>query len=247
MYIYLDKLEAGMAKFSTEYRTDNQKTKDKMAARDATQTTRATTKNAAQSTYASARDAAQHTYGNVQEKLHTGVDKASTTLSAILNLAGMLLRRKQKQAEKATSKKARGPFSNFQKAIQNRINTGFEKASDTWTSGAEDVQSQFRKGAKEAQKNLAKTQRGFSSAFDKANDDLIHLGDKRARKSPSRATTAEGMRTSVQNGGAGRTIFRVGLLTGVLLALLYTPIAGSDVRKQIAKKWDEYRTYLGLA
>src|SRR5689334_314461 len=128
-------MEVDMAKFSTMYRTANHKTKDTVntakdatqstyaMAKDAAQSTYATARDAAQSSYATARDAAQSTYGNVQDTLHIGTDKAVATLLTVLSLADTLLKYRQRQTEKL-GKMAQRPLSNFQEAIQDRINTG---------------------------------------------------------------------------------------------------------------------------
>ncbi len=39
-----------------------------------------------------------------------------------------------------------------------------------------------------------------------------------------------------------KMIFRWGIVAGAVLALLYTPIAGSEVRQRLAKEWQQYRS-----
>jgi uncharacterized membrane protein len=45
---------------------------------------------------------------------------------------------------------------------------------------------------------------------------------------------------------AARVLFRIGLIAGVVAALLLTPIAGSEVRARLVGQWDKYRPYFGL-
>ena len=69
---------------------------------------------------------------------------------------------------------------------------------------------------------------------------------KQARKNMKKATDAAGSMKGSAQRQVRKTVFRTGLVTGLLLALLFTPIAGSEIRKQIASKWEEYRTYFGF-
>jgi len=234
-----------MAKFSTLYRTDSHKLKDvTTATRNAIPTSYTKAKDVAQSTYATALDAAQSTYENVQDKLHTGVDKASATMTAGLSLAEELLKHKPMPSKKA-KKMAQKRFSKFQEAIQGSIST----ASDTLTSNTQAAQSRLRKGTKDAQKNLGKVQKNLASTLDETSN-RINKGTKQASKNLHKASRqAKDMQASTQTRVShqiAKTLFRTGIVTGVVLALLFTPIAGSEVRSRIAATWKQYRTYLGL-
>jgi hypothetical protein len=82
--------------------------------------------------------------------------------------------------------------------------------------------------------------------------DVVSTSKETASKRLQRvADNAKDVKEAMQEGYASyqrkrrrkRILFRIGLLAGVAMALLYTPLAGSDVRQRIAARWQQYRSY----
>jgi hypothetical protein len=44
----------------------------------------------------------------------------------------------------------------------------------------------------------------------------------------------------------GRALFRIGLMAGVILALLYTPLSGVEIRQWLKTQWQQCRGYLDI-
>lgn len=43
-----------------------------------------------------------------------------------------------------------------------------------------------------------------------------------------------------------RALFRIGLIAGAILALLYTPLSGAEIRQRLNAQWQQYRGYIGI-
>ena len=80
--------------------------------------------------------------------------------------------------------------------------------------------------------------------------EVLGKGTKQASKSLMQATdSVMDMRDSLQDQYASyirkrqqaRMLFRWGLLTGLVFALLFTPLPGSQVRQMVAQQWERFR------
>jgi uncharacterized membrane-anchored protein YhcB (DUF1043 family) len=249
-----------MAKISLLSRSSVDKAKgtpDK--ARDVVKSTYGSAKDAAQSTYASARDA-------VQGGVNFGVTKTQAALLAGLALAQGLMKYNQKRTRK-NLKKARKNLKSAQgtlqdtlqdtlkprwEATQAALQTGVGVAQDTLTKSAKQAQKQAQKNLKLAQKNLKSVQDTVGVSLAKTQD-LLGEGSKRASKGLQQvATSALVAKEAMQEQYVSyqhkrqraRTLFRWGLVVGVVLALLYTPYSGAQVRRRLMEQWEQVRSYI---
>lgn len=104
-----------------------------------------------------------------------------------------------------------------------------------------------QKNLKKAQKNLQKMQGPLQSNVKSGlakTSDVFGKGTSQARYGLKQASTrAKGLQDVWQEQSTKRqlrrkrakTVFRWGLILGVALALLYSPIAGSEMRQRISK------------
>jgi phage-related protein len=104
---------------------------------------------------------------------------------------------------------------------------------------------------KKARKNLQGVQDTVGTGLGKTQD-LFGQSTKRAGKRwQQMASSAASTRDAVQEQYVSyqrkrqqaRTLFRWGLVVGFVLALLYTPYPGSDVRSRLMTQWEHLRSY----
>src|SRR6266700_3496502 len=159
---------------------------------------------------------------------------------------------------------------------QQVLQSGFSTAQETLQSSLDNAQGAFAKNSKKAQKNLKKAQKDLqklqssvqSTVSDKVSTGLSRTQDalskssevlskgsqEASKKLAATAASAQDFRASVQEQieryqskrARARTLFRWGLVFGVVLALLYTPYPGAEIRKRIMAQWDNYRSYFGM-
>ena len=227
----------------------------------------ANAKDAAQGTYASTQDTlqtgldkTQHTLVNgwekVQDWLHTlnqGNDITNELPVLTKNRGGILPHLTQDNIQTASAQ--------AQKKVQKSLN----KAQDAANKQA----AQASAGLAKAQQKLGKAWGGVQDTLGGVQDTLqdnvqtstakfsktLDKGTKKATKNLTKATTnIKGMRDNAQDRyehhlrkqQRARSMFRWGLVIGVVLALLYTPKPGVEMRAQLATWWQHYRTRLGL-
>ena len=122
------------------------------------------------------------------------------------------------------------------------------------------TQDALAKNAQKAQKNLKKAQENLQDLQGPAleslgagwgrTQDVVSRSAQQASKGLSQAAaTAQDLRNTAQDSYASyqgrrrraRTLFRWGLVIGVVLALLYAPVTGEETRKRIGEQWQQYR------
>jgi len=146
--------------------------------------------------------------------------------------------------------------------VEKSMKLGWNKTL-TWLAIATGIVVPFlQKNMQKAQKNLEKAQKNMQKMQDPLQKNVISslaktsdvLGKttSKATDSLKQATTrAKEMQDAWQEQSVQRQrrrkrakmVFRWGLLFGVALALLYSPIAGSEVRQRIGKGWQGSSTY----
>ncbi len=102
--------------------------------------------------------------------------------------------------------------------MANKANTGF-------LQGKSATQDAVDKASKKANASLAAAK---SNVQDKL-DDAQTARERKAR----RKANAQGL-------------FRFGLIVGLVIALLYTPTPGAQIRQQLGQQFNKYRGQLGL-
>ncbi len=152
---------------------------------------------------------------------------------------------------------------NVQTALQERVDT----TQDTLSAGLEAAQKTLQKSAKGVQKNLQQaqysaqkrvasgwsaTQDGFESGLS-ATQDLLEDRSKRIRKNLSQvASNTKDAQKAMQvrhkqhqrKRAWRRRLFRWGLVSGIVLALLFAPVSGVETRRRIVLLWNQYKQYL---
>jgi hypothetical protein len=117
------------------------------------------------------------------------------------------------------------------------------------------AQDTLAKSAKQAQKNLKKAQKNMQETVGASlakTQDLLGESSKRASKSlqqvaasavEAKAAMQEQYASYQQKRQSARTLFRWGLVVGVVLALLYAPYSGAEVRRRLMAQWEQARSY----
>jgi hypothetical protein len=205
------------------------------ATKDVAKSTLETTKDVAQSTLGTTKDVAQSTYGNVQHSVKSGMSKTQGALAAGAGTAAVLLHQGQKYNDK-NAKKAQKNLGIFQ-----------SRAHDAYDTSS-----------KLAQKNLKKNQQRLEHLQRKVQDNvvpgLVATQDTLSKKAKKANKNLQDAASNVQKQYAhyqqkrqrAKTLFRFGIVAGVVAALLLTPLTGSEVRKRIADLWSRGRSYFEL-
>ena len=101
---------------------------------------------------------------------------------------------------------------------QDTVQTGLSTAQDVLQSGLDVVQDAWTRNVKKANKNLKKAGKSIKGVQGSVQDQLASYARKRRR---------------------AKMLFRLGLLVGVMLAFLYTPWPGADVRRRLSAWWQQ--------
>src|SRR5579883_1251392 len=205
-------------------------------------------KDLAQTTYEGAKDIAQVTYASVQDSVKPVINKTQAAFLAGLGLAQGLLAYNQKKSRKdmkwarKNMKRKQKQLQNLQSNVQENIGSGWMKALAMLQAGLGLAQIITEKNKRDASKNIKETQGNLESGWNKTQ----RMFSKRSQQATA---TAKDMRDTAQKQLArykrrrrrARTIFRMGLVLGVVLALLYAPFPGSEIRRRIASQVERYR------
>lgn len=261
-----------MAKLKDVQNTSAERAKDVNGkARDLAQTTYEGARDIAQTTYASVQDNVKPVINKTQAALLAGLGVAQ----GLLTYNQKKSRKDMKWARKNMKKKQR-QLQDLQSNVQENIGSGWMKALAMLQAGlgvaqiiteknkrnvsknVKEAQKQAQKNLKEAQKqaqkNLKEAQGNLESGWDKTQR-MFSKRSQSITKPISQATeTAKDMRDTAQKQLArykrrrrrARAVFRLGLVLGAVLALLYTPFPGSEIRHRIASQMERYRANLAM-
>ncbi len=168
--------------------------------------------------------------------------------------------RNNKQETLANTKDiAQLTYAQMQKSIQqgwNKTRTWLAIGAAIAVTFAQKNMRQAQKNLEKAQKSLQKTQISLQSNIRSGmakTSDVIGKSTSKAGLSFQRAATrAKELQHSWQEQSIQRQrrrkrakmAFRWGLIFGVVLALLYSPIAGSEMRQRISKGWQQSSAFL---
>jgi hypothetical protein len=128
-----------------------------------------------------------------------------------------LIRDRQKRSAKNLKKAQKRVRKNL-KNMQGTVQTGVSNTQDVLLSGLGAAQDILEKNTRRANKNLKKAQRNLK---DRRNSLQSRLGRRMRRRKRT------------------RIMFSLGLLTGIVLVLLYTPWPGAETRHQLAEFWQD--------
>lgn len=116
---------------------------------------------------------------------------------------------------------------------------------------ASDMADIVSKKTKKALKNLKHLQEGVqenldagrSQIQDKWEEGSHQVGERMAqlgsRLRDTRETTRKRYKRYQRRRARSRTLFRWGILIGCVFALLYTPVPGVEIRRRIARLWQQ--------
>jgi gas vesicle protein len=206
---------------------------------------RQTAMNKAQITYDRAKNTADSTYKQVQSQW--------MKLAQLVLAGGAALFSYNRQKALRDQKRLRKQAQNWQEDFQDTVSPVWSKTQDTVQSGMDTLSKQsaiaqknLAKASKKAQKNLRQMQKVARKRFQSGmatTQDLWQQGTEKA------ATSARDFRDSVQEQykrrqrkrSRARALFRWGLVIGVVAALLYAPLSGSETRQRLMAQWQELR------
>jgi sorbitol-specific phosphotransferase system component IIBC len=192
--------------------------------KDAAQDLLARAKKRARFTFKRTRNATENQLAQAQKSTKTRLDKVQNFLAACVALISAIA----------------ALFYDKQRKAQEKVKQAQVALLKTATPIVERTQDVVATNAKRASRSVQQAQ------------DAVTASAKRASRSVQQATeNAKDATEALQNRYAryqrrrrrNRIIFRIGLLSGVMLALCYTPIAGSDMRQRIVQQWQHYRSY----
>jgi hypothetical protein len=195
------------------------------SAKDTAQDRLANTKDFIRSKFKTTRNTTQDRVAQVQGKTKVWLDKALdllvTGVSIIIVWFYQTQRRTQKKLKQARASLQKKATPIVEKT-QNVVVTGTKNASNTLQKAAANAKDTVVTGTKNASNSLQKAAANAKDTKESLQDWYAHYQRKRRRN---------------------RTLFRIGLLSGLVLALFSAPRAGSDVRQYIAQRWQQYRSY----
>src|SRR5713101_1931143 len=170
-----------------------------------------------------ARGVAQSALATVQggvDLMQTGLARTQDTVQTGLSTAQDAwqgnVKRANKNLKKRQKKMKRGLAS-----MQNSVQSGLEQTQDMLQSGLSKAQGVLSAG----RKNVKRAGKGLQSATGSLKDAQGNVQQQFARYARRRRRA--------------KVLFRLGLLTGVVLVLLYAPWPGSDTRRQLGEWWQQ--------
>jgi len=170
-----------------------------------------------------ARGVAQSALATVQggvDLMQTGLARTQDTVQTGLGTAQDAwqgnVKRASKNLKKTQKKMKRGLAS-----MQDSVQSGLEQTQDVLQSGLNKAQSVLSAG----RKNVKRAGKGLQSATGSLKDAQESVQQQFARYARRRRRA--------------KVLFRLGLLTGVVLVLLYAPWPGSDTRRQLGEWWQQ--------
>lgn len=169
---------------------------------------------------------ARHVQHAVQDKLQPVWSKTQDVIQAgrettqdLLETTQERLQKRAKHAQKDL-KKARKRLKHMQKSAQKNLESGWSTAQDGLKSGWSATQDKLGESSQQARKSMKQVSSNMKDARKTAQKRYKHYQHKRAR---------------------ARMLFRWGLVAGVVLALLFTPVTGLEARERIKQLWERYK------
>jgi hypothetical protein len=156
-------------------------------------------------------------YVQVRKSTKMGWSKTLVWLTTAAAIADAFIQENKRKAQKNLKKAQK----NMQKAQKN-----MQKAQGPLQSN---VRASLAKASEAIGKSTSQAQYGLKQATTRAKEVQESWQEQSARRQRKRKRA--------------RMVFRWGLIAGVALALLYSPIAGSEVRQRIGKGWQQSSTY----
>src|SRR5258708_1510913 len=168
-----------------------------------------------------ARGVAQSALATVQggvDLMQTGLARTQDTVQTGLSTAQDAWQGNARRASK-NLKKAQKKMKRSLASMQDSVQSGLEQTQDVLQSGLSKAQGVLSAG----RKNVKRAGKGLQSATGSLKDAQGNVQQQFARYA-RRRRRAKGL-------------FRLGLLTGLMLVLLYSPWPGSGTRRPLLEEW----------
>src|SRR6266567_1211008 len=162
-----------------------------------------------------AKGVALTTLATVQDTVQSGLTKTQDTVQSGLDAAQDAWAENVKHASKSL-KKVRKKIKPVVASMQDSIQSGLEQTQDVLQGGLGAAQVALDKNVKRARKGIKKAKESLQAVQDSVQHELGTYARKRR---------------------VAKTVFRLGLLAGVVVALLYTPWPGSEIRHRLVVWW----------
>lgn len=157
---------------------------------------------------------------SMQDTVQSGLEQTQDMLQGGLDFAQDTWHDNYRQASK-NLKKARRKMKRSLESMQDSVQSGLEQTQDVLQSGlskAQDVLSTGKKSVKRAGKGLQSATGSLKGAQGNVQQQFARYARRRRR---------------------ARVLFRLGLLAGLVIVLLYAPWPGSDTRRQLGEWWQQ--------
>ncbi len=161
------------------------------------------------------QDAAQPTLQAVWPKVQDELETTQHVLKKGLGTAQDTLQKRSAKAEKNLKR--------AQKAAQERLGSGWSKAQDSLEIGWSATQDILEEGAEQIRKTATRVSSKKKDIDESLKKRYKHYQRKRA---------------------LARRLFRWGLISGFIIALLFAPVSGAETRKRLGALWNQYKQYL---
>ncbi len=157
--------------------------------------------------------------GKVQGNAQSGWEQAQDLLVTSANVARQVLQENTKKANK-NLKKAQKNLKKMQGPVQDSVQSGLAKTQDALETGLGATQAVLTKSAAKAGQNLQQVKANMKNMQETAQEQKAAKKRRKAR---------------------ARFMFRLGLVTGLVVILLYTPWPGDETRQRLGNYWQQVR------
>lgn len=165
---------------------------------------------------------AAHWQERAQDTLHPAWTKTQHTLQDSAEATQNTLKTGLESIQE-NARKTQKNLQHMQKTARKNLKKGWSSTQESLEAGWSSVQDRVEEGSQQVLSNLAQ----------------VATSTKEAKK----ALQKRYKRHQLKRAWA-RRLFRWGLVSGFLLALLFAPINGAETRKRIGRLWNQYKQYL---
>ncbi len=193
----------------------------------------------------------------ISRRARSGLQKAQIGITVGSTLLQSLLHYNERKARQ-NQRKVIHQAHHLRNALQDTLRPAWSKTEDVIQGGLETTQDALQKSMKNARERLTKAQKNLER-LEKASrerlesgwsavQDRVEEGSQQMRGMLTRAgSNAKGSRQTAQKRHKhsrrkrSRALFRLGLVIGLALALLYTPFTGAEARQRVRLFWEQAR------
>ncbi len=205
-------------------------------------------------------DLMQTGLARTQDTVQTGLSTAQDAWQGNARRASKNLKKTQKKMKRGLASMQDSVQSGLEQT-QDMLQGGLDIAQDAWQGNARRASKNLKKAQKKMKRSLASMQDSVQSGLEQTQDVLqsglskaqgvLSAGRKNVKRAGKGLQSATGSLKDAQGNvqqqfaryarrrRRAKILFRLGLLTGVVLVLLYAPWPGSDTRRQLGEWWQQ--------